>query len=371
MEANANQLYLTGTVVLHKDVNIVVVEGGEKPQCATLKPISAAVWNVFKSYVLQTQQCTPTGERRLYSLMNCNVHWKFLSRFYFGLCRHRWIENKTCVNLSDTRLVPLVLGHNDGHTKLNTDNSHTFGFQDLVLVNFEVLYFNSWLIMIYFLKGPKSQKKFKRMMLHRIKWEEHNSKRDGKIWWCSHSLSCHAGIRDSKFFKTFYFSILYQIKMAMMIQGGTTNAGWFGRWALPQKLLWSEAAFFQCYSFARLSHLNSPWVFRAQQKIGVLVTWSSSSVPRRTWPENTSRSTARNTTGTWLLAWVYWKARMTDNLPVTWTLKARSPPALPFPHWGLYKRLDERKEEEQWKPVCKCVRMCNRPLAWVCAPRNV
>lgn len=29
VEANANQLYLTGTVVLHKDVNIVVVEGGE------------------------------------------------------------------------------------------------------------------------------------------------------------------------------------------------------------------------------------------------------------------------------------------------------------------------------------------------------
>lgn len=28
--------------------------------------------------------------------------------------------------------------------------------------------------------GPKSQKKFKRLMMHRIKWEEHNSKRDGK-----------------------------------------------------------------------------------------------------------------------------------------------------------------------------------------------
>lgn len=29
VEANANQLYLTGTVVLHRDVNIVVVEGGK------------------------------------------------------------------------------------------------------------------------------------------------------------------------------------------------------------------------------------------------------------------------------------------------------------------------------------------------------
>lgn len=30
VEANANQLYLTGTVVLHKDVNLVVVEGGKE-----------------------------------------------------------------------------------------------------------------------------------------------------------------------------------------------------------------------------------------------------------------------------------------------------------------------------------------------------
>ncbi|KAJ8354847.1 hypothetical protein SKAU_G00224140 [Synaphobranchus kaupii] len=32
VEANASQLYLTGTVVLHRDVNIVVVEGGPKSQ---------------------------------------------------------------------------------------------------------------------------------------------------------------------------------------------------------------------------------------------------------------------------------------------------------------------------------------------------
>uniref|UniRef100_A0A3Q3GP01 U4/U6 small nuclear ribonucleoprotein Prp3 n=1 Tax=Labrus bergylta TaxID=56723 RepID=A0A3Q3GP01_9LABR len=32
VEANANQLYLTGTVVLHRDVNLVVVEGGPKSQ---------------------------------------------------------------------------------------------------------------------------------------------------------------------------------------------------------------------------------------------------------------------------------------------------------------------------------------------------
>ncbi|XP_023615063.1 U4/U6 small nuclear ribonucleoprotein Prp3-like isoform X3 [Myotis lucifugus] len=32
IEANAGQLYLTGVVVLHKDVNVVVVEGGPKSQ---------------------------------------------------------------------------------------------------------------------------------------------------------------------------------------------------------------------------------------------------------------------------------------------------------------------------------------------------
>jgi len=32
IEANAGQLYLTGVVVLHKDVNVVVVEGGPKAQ---------------------------------------------------------------------------------------------------------------------------------------------------------------------------------------------------------------------------------------------------------------------------------------------------------------------------------------------------
>ncbi|XP_066577127.1 U4/U6 small nuclear ribonucleoprotein Prp3 isoform X2 [Amia ocellicauda] len=32
VEANANQLYLTGTVVLHREINIVVVEGGPKAQ---------------------------------------------------------------------------------------------------------------------------------------------------------------------------------------------------------------------------------------------------------------------------------------------------------------------------------------------------
>ena len=32
VETNANQLFLTGIVVLHKDCNVVVVEGGPKQQ---------------------------------------------------------------------------------------------------------------------------------------------------------------------------------------------------------------------------------------------------------------------------------------------------------------------------------------------------
>ena len=32
VETNANQLFMTGAVVLYKDVNVVVVEGGPKQQ---------------------------------------------------------------------------------------------------------------------------------------------------------------------------------------------------------------------------------------------------------------------------------------------------------------------------------------------------
>ncbi|KAG8010032.1 U4/U6 small nuclear ribonucleoprotein Prp3 [Nibea albiflora] len=38
--------------------------------------------------------------------------------------------------------------------------------------------------------GPKSQKKFKRVMMHRIKWEEHNSKRDGESSFIFESRLC-------------------------------------------------------------------------------------------------------------------------------------------------------------------------------------
>ena len=32
VETNANQLFMTGAVVLYKDINVVVVEGGPKQQ---------------------------------------------------------------------------------------------------------------------------------------------------------------------------------------------------------------------------------------------------------------------------------------------------------------------------------------------------
>lgn len=48
VEANANQLYLTGTVVLHKDVNIVVVEGGER---VYTRPVSVSLFSHSDTWV--------------------------------------------------------------------------------------------------------------------------------------------------------------------------------------------------------------------------------------------------------------------------------------------------------------------------------
>ena len=84
VEANANQLYLTGTVVLHRDVNTVVVEGGESGV---------------------------DSQSLLYSWSTAILHL---------LC---------CI--------------------------------------------------LIFIEGPKSQKKFKRLMMNRIKWQERNTKREG------------------------------------------------------------------------------------------------------------------------------------------------------------------------------------------------
>lgn len=54
VEANANQLYLTGTVVLHKDVNLVVVEGGKER------------WQPNQwYYCVLSKSCSQFGEKRV------------------------------------------------------------------------------------------------------------------------------------------------------------------------------------------------------------------------------------------------------------------------------------------------------------------
>ncbi|TSL82492.1 U4/U6 small nuclear ribonucleoprotein Prp3 [Bagarius yarrelli] len=57
VEANANQLYLTGTVVLHKDVNIVVVEGGPK----SLKKFRRLMLNRIKWEESSSKRDDPDG----------------------------------------------------------------------------------------------------------------------------------------------------------------------------------------------------------------------------------------------------------------------------------------------------------------------
>lgn len=47
IEANAGQLYLTGVVVLHKDVNVVVVEGGESEKPKETVPAAALGFEVM------------------------------------------------------------------------------------------------------------------------------------------------------------------------------------------------------------------------------------------------------------------------------------------------------------------------------------
>ena len=57
------------------------------------------------------------------------------------------------------------------------------------------------------LSGPKAQKKFKRLMLSRIKWEEHNSKRDGENVIYIYSTSQYVGhlLIQGFFFHLYYF----------------------------------------------------------------------------------------------------------------------------------------------------------------------
>uniref|UniRef100_A0A3B4F4R5 U4/U6 small nuclear ribonucleoprotein Prp3 n=1 Tax=Pundamilia nyererei TaxID=303518 RepID=A0A3B4F4R5_9CICH len=114
--------------------------------------------------------------------------------------------------------------------------------------------------------GPKSQKKFKRLMMHRIKWEEHNSKRDDPD-----------GDDDTK----------------------RNNKCWL-IWEVSEHFAFCCVLTFNYNLFfvMLLKCNNSFWFFREQLKSVAMERLSSSSAPQRAWPENTSRSTALNTTGT-------------------------------------------------------------------------
>lgn len=73
VEANANQLYLTGTVVLHKDVNIVVVEGGERESTLTLMFTDASLIHLQALiYAINNSPCG--SSRKIFSVQEGLSH---------------------------------------------------------------------------------------------------------------------------------------------------------------------------------------------------------------------------------------------------------------------------------------------------------
>ncbi|XP_071387690.1 U4/U6 small nuclear ribonucleoprotein Prp3 [Centroberyx affinis] len=72
VEANANQLYLTGTVVLHKDVNIVVVEGGPKSQ----KKFKRLMLNRIKWEEHNSKRDDPDGDDDTKRNNKCWLIWE-------------------------------------------------------------------------------------------------------------------------------------------------------------------------------------------------------------------------------------------------------------------------------------------------------
>ncbi|XP_042345777.1 U4/U6 small nuclear ribonucleoprotein Prp3 [Plectropomus leopardus] len=71
VEANANQLYLTGTVVLHKDVNLVVVEGGPKSQ----KKFKRLMMNRIKWEEHNSKRDDPDGDDDTKRNNKCWLIW--------------------------------------------------------------------------------------------------------------------------------------------------------------------------------------------------------------------------------------------------------------------------------------------------------
>ncbi|XDV39801.1 hypothetical protein PO909_008988 [Leuciscus waleckii] len=74
VEANANQLYLTGTVVLHRDLNIVVVEGGPKSQKKFKRlMLSRIKWDEPNSKRDEPQDSDDEGSRKN---NKCTLVWE-------------------------------------------------------------------------------------------------------------------------------------------------------------------------------------------------------------------------------------------------------------------------------------------------------
>lgn len=72
VEANANQLYLTGTVVLHRDVNMVVVEGGPKSQ----KKFKRLMMNRIKWQEHNTKRDDPDFDDETKRNNRCYLIWE-------------------------------------------------------------------------------------------------------------------------------------------------------------------------------------------------------------------------------------------------------------------------------------------------------
>ncbi|XP_036929010.1 U4/U6 small nuclear ribonucleoprotein Prp3 [Acanthopagrus latus] len=72
VEANANQLYLTGTVVLHRDVNLVVVEGGPK----SLKKFKRLMMHRIKWQEHNSKREDPDGDDDTKRNNKCYLIWE-------------------------------------------------------------------------------------------------------------------------------------------------------------------------------------------------------------------------------------------------------------------------------------------------------
>lgn len=150
-------------------------------------------------------------------------------------------------------------------------------------------------------------------MLHRIEWVEHSSKRDGET-----HLSFPFSARNSAFFNEMT-SLLLSIRSRCWWwhkeeQQMLVGVGGKRRLCFCSICPCSLVTFPLTWSyFWSTSRCNTCCLFsRGQLKNVVSGIWNSNSARRRVWPENTSRSTAQNTTGTWLSAWAYWKPQTTE-----------------------------------------------------------